>query len=159
VTIGRHVPEKGIDVVIDAVAGLEGVELDVIGDGPQLAGNMARAAASTTIRFHPPMAKAELLACIDDAHAVVVPSRREGLGLVALEAIARGRPVIASRVGGLTEVVTDGADGILVPAGDAAALADAIRCLPLPAPAGAALARHRPAAVVEAHLSLYGARS
>ncbi|MCU1463410.1 MAG: glycosyl transferase group 1 [Acidimicrobiales bacterium] len=157
-TVGRHVREKGIDVVLDAVAGLGGVELDVVGDGPELAAHQTRAiGAAAVIRFHPPMPKAALLDLIDRAHAVVVPSRREGLGLVALEAMARARPVIATRVGGLTEVVVDGVDGLLVPPDDPAALATAIRRLPLPAPAGAALAAHRPAAVVAAHLFLYGA--
>lgn len=169
VAIGRHAPEKGIDVLVEALASMArrgpaagvdggGVELDVVGDGPMLAANRARAAgvgAGFTIRFHGPMPKAALVALIDRAHAVVVPSRREGLGLVALEAMARRRPVIASDVGGLRAIVVDGVDGVLVPPGDAGALAGAIARLPLPEPRGDALASHADERVVDAHLALY----
>ena len=160
VAVGRHVQEKGIDVLLDAVEQMEAVELDVVGDGPLLDAHRARVARMnrhTVVRFRAPMTKHALLALIDGAHAVVVPSRREGLGLVALEAMARGRPVIASRVGGLVKVVDDGPDGILVPPGDAPALTAAIGRLPLSPPVGRALERHRPDVVLAAHLSLYGA--
>ena len=61
------------------------------------------------------------------AEVVVVPSLGEGFGMVALEAMERGRPVIASAVGGLPEIVDDGVTGLLVPPGDADALGAAIR--------------------------------
>ncbi len=61
--------------------------------------------------------------------AVVVPSRGEGFGMVALEASERGRPVIASAVGGLPEIVEDGVTGLVVPPDDPAALAAAILAL------------------------------
>ena len=60
---------------------------------------------------------------------VVVPSRSEGLGLSALEAMAADRPVVASSVGGLREVVVHGETGLLVPPEDPDALADALKSL------------------------------
>ncbi len=85
------------------------------------------------MRFLGPLPRAALYERMATAHAVVVPSRREGLGLVAVEALALGRPVIASHVGGLPEVVTAGT-GMLVPPEDPAALAHALQSLPLPSP-------------------------
>ena len=84
-----------------------------------------------------------------------MPSLREGLGIVALEALAVGRPVIASGVGGLVETVADGDDGILVPPGDVHALAAALRQLPLAAPKARAVDLHRPAVVAAAHAAAY----
>ncbi len=57
---------------------------------------------------------------------VVVPSRGEGFGMVALEAAERGRAAIVTAVGGLPEIVEDGVTGVVVPAGDATALAGAL---------------------------------
>jgi len=71
----------------------------------------------------------EVAACLAAADVVALPSLREGLGVAALEAMAAARPVVASRVGGLGEVVLPGETGLLVPPGDAAALADALRAL------------------------------
>jgi D-inositol-3-phosphate glycosyltransferase len=63
------------------------------------------------------------------AEVCVVPSLYESFGLVALEAMACGTPVIASRVGGLQQTVEDGETGFLVPAGDAEALAGRLQTL------------------------------
>jgi glycosyltransferase involved in cell wall biosynthesis len=72
------------------------------------------------------------------AAVVCVPSRREGYGVVAREAMAYGRPVVASRVGGLKDAIDDGVTGLLVPAGDPVALREAVeRAL------GDAVLRHR----------------
>ena len=63
---------------------------------------------------------------MDAATCLVLPSRSEGLGRVILESFARGRSVVASRVGGVADVVEDGETGFLVEVGDAEALADAL---------------------------------
>jgi type III pantothenate kinase len=60
---------------------------------------------------------------------IVVPSRREGYGVVAREAMAWGRPVVASAVGGLVDAVEDGVTGLLVPSGDIPALRKALERL------------------------------
>lgn len=78
------------------------------------------------LHFAEPMPHEELRAVYRAADVVVVPSRTESFGLVALEAAASGVPVVASDVGGLRTVVRDGETGILVPAGDVAAFGRAI---------------------------------
>jgi glycosyltransferase involved in cell wall biosynthesis len=95
------------------------------------------------------LAPSEVAAALDDATTLVLPSFSEGLPRVAMEAFARGRPVVGSRAGGIPDIVEDGASGLLVPPGDARALADAlVRVLSEPAlaerlAAGADAARGR----------------
>lgn len=160
IAAGRLAPEKGLDVLIDAVALLtaegDDVWLEIVGAGPLDHALRARARPlDGRVRFRPPCAPVELGHLIAMAHAVVAPSRREGLGLVALEALANGRPVVASRVGGLVEAICDGDDGVLVAPDDPAALAAALRHLPTVPPLGRSLSRHRPEVVASAHLELY----
>jgi glycogen synthase len=73
--------------------------------------------------------EALLAATYRDARATVLPSDYEAFGLVLLESLAQGTPVVASRTGGIPEVVEDGRSGLLVPPGDVAALAGALRRL------------------------------
>jgi glycosyltransferase involved in cell wall biosynthesis len=163
VAVGRASPEKGFDVLVDAVhlarrGGVE-VTLDIVGDGPDRAALEARSARlglGGAVRFLGSLPRAALYERMASAHAVVVPSRREGLGLVAVEALALGRPVIASRVGGLTEVLTTGT-GMLVAPDDPAALAHALQSLPLPSPPSdsPAVAAHAMGTVVAAHRAMY----
>jgi glycosyltransferase involved in cell wall biosynthesis len=68
----------------------------------------------------------EVAGALDAASVLVLPSRSEGLGRVVVEAFCRGRGVVGSRVGGIPDLVEDGVSGILVPPGDAEALADAL---------------------------------
>ena len=63
---------------------------------------------------------------LDDATTLVLPSRSEGMGRVLVEAFCRGRPAVASRVGGIVDLVRDGENGLLVPPQDPQALADAL---------------------------------
>lgn len=73
--------------------------------------------------------RTDVAACLAAADVVAMPSRQEGLGVAALEAMAAARPVVASRVGGLREAVDPGVTGLLVPPDDPAALATALGTL------------------------------
>jgi glycosyltransferase involved in cell wall biosynthesis len=115
--IGRLAEEKGVLELLDAARGLP---LVVVGDGP------LRDRVPDAIGFIPPR---ELEAYLDRAAVVVCPSRREGYGVVARQAMAHGRPVVATTVGGLPEAVVDGGTGLLVPAGDSGALRAALERL------------------------------
>lgn len=132
---GRLVPEKGIDAIVPELPALfarhPAARLVVAGDGP-LAPRLRRAVAArglaARVAFLGEVPPTEVQARMIDASIVLVPSRVEGFGLVALEAAVAGRPVIATRVGGLPEVVGDGETGVLVapddPRGFVRAVAD-----------------------------------
>ena len=115
--VGRLSEEKGVPELLEATDGLRRV---VVGDGP------LRGRVSDAVGFVPP---AELGPYYERAAVVVCPSRREGYGVVAREAMAYGRPVVASAVGGLTEAVEDGVTGVLVPPRDPVALRAALERL------------------------------
>jgi glycosyltransferase involved in cell wall biosynthesis len=123
------VRRKGIDVLLDALARIAdpGVVAWIAGDGPDRAGLEAQASRlglSSRVRFLGRREdSADLLAGCD---LLALPSRREGLGVSALEAMAARRPVVASRVGGLADAVVDGRTGLLVAPDDPEALRLAI---------------------------------
>jgi glycosyltransferase involved in cell wall biosynthesis len=112
--VGRLVPEKGVE---DLVAVADGLNLVVVGDGP-LRRHLPAALG--------PLSREEVERRYARAAVVVCPSRREGFGLACAEAMAHGRPVVASAVGGLRELVVDGETGLLVPPCDAKRLRAAI---------------------------------
>jgi glycosyltransferase involved in cell wall biosynthesis len=125
--MGALSPEKRVDLAIEAMKLLPGVELMVVGDGPERARleAIARATAPDRVHFlgqtpHPqgPLAAADV---------VVLPSDTEGQPRVAIEAGLSGLPVVATRVGGLAEIVEEGSTGFLVPPGDATRLAEGVR--------------------------------
>lgn len=115
--VGRLSEEKGVLELLEATAGLPRV---IVGDGP------LRDRVPDAVGFVPP---GELGPYYERAAVVVCPSRREGYGVVAREAMAHGRPVVASAVGGLLDAVEDGVTGLLVPPGDTAALRAALERL------------------------------
>jgi glycosyltransferase involved in cell wall biosynthesis len=115
--VGRLSAEKGVLELMEACRGLP---LEVVGDGP------LRNRIPDALGFVPP---GELGPYYERAAVVAVPSRREGYGMVAREAMAWGRPVVASSIGGLVDAVEDGVTGLLVPPGDAGRLREALERL------------------------------
>jgi glycogen(starch) synthase len=114
---GRLSPEKGILELVEAA---NGMNLTVVGDGP--------------LRDRVPGAKGfvphdKLGPLYERAAVVAVPSRREGFGVVCAEAMAHGRPVVASSVGGLLDLVVHEETGLLVPPRDVRALRAALERL------------------------------
>ncbi|MGA0060139.1 MAG: glycosyltransferase [Planctomycetota bacterium] len=127
-TTATLVRRKGIDVLLQALAQLdERFQLAVAGEGPEqspLAAEAGRLGVAARVRW-----LGRVTAVGDLLHAAdigVLPSRAEGLGIAALEAMTAGLPIVASRVGGLAEAVVDGETGLLVPAEDSGALAAAL---------------------------------
>lgn len=126
--VGRLDRQKGVDVLLEAVRCLGSqVSVRIVGEAV-LSGAADPAAANrlSHVEFlgwqDPAAVAAQLNAC----DVVVMPSRWEGFGLVAVEAMRAGKPVIASAIGGLPEIVVDGVTGWLVRPDDAAALAAAL---------------------------------
>ncbi len=115
--VGRLSEEKGVRELEEATQGLP---LVVVGDGP------LRELFPRATGF---VAHDKLGVYYERAALLVAPSRREGYGMVAREAMAHGRPVVATRVGGLPDAVEDGVTGLLVPPGDARSLRAAIERL------------------------------
>jgi phosphatidylinositol alpha-1,6-mannosyltransferase len=130
--IGRLVPQKGFDTLLRAWSALtpRGVRLAIAGDGPErrVLGELAtRAGIAASVVFCGPVDRPEVPALFRGARAVVVPSRAdEGLPLVAIEAMAAGRPLVVTRSGGVTEAVTDGVQGLVVDRDDVQQLGAAI---------------------------------
>jgi glycogen synthase len=126
---GRLEYEKGVHVLLEAVAGLDHAHVVLAGQGTRQEALERQAAGlglAERVRFAGFLDRGELAALYRGATVVAVPSLYEPFGLVALEAMYAGAPVVASRVGGLPEVLGDGA-GLLVPADDPVVLARALR--------------------------------
>jgi glycosyltransferase involved in cell wall biosynthesis len=130
VAVRRLVPRMGLDVLLDAWVeaggGLDGALLVLAGDGPERAALEERANAlglGGQVRFLGRISDAKLVALYQAADVCVVPSvALEGFGLVVLEALACGTPVIASDTGGLPEALAGLDPSLIVPAGDRVAL-------------------------------------
>ncbi len=166
--VGALHARKGFDLLLTAYARLRaetGAQLRIAGEGPE------RDALERLAREHQLDPDALLLGARDDvpdllaaADVFAMPSRREGLGIAALEAMGHGCALVASGVGGLGEAVVDGVTGLLVPPDDAGALADALERLLADADLRARLgsagparidAHFRPERMVAAYEELY----
>jgi glycosyltransferase involved in cell wall biosynthesis len=126
--VGNLVPEKGVDLFIDAVASLPGVYGLVVGEGPERAALVARATRlgiGVRMRFVPNMPQARLKVAYGAADALVLASSREGWPNVLLEAMACGTAVVATRVGGVPEILTSPVAGRFAAARTAEAIAAA----------------------------------
>ena len=117
VFVGRLVPVKQAEVLIEAVVRVPAARLTIVGDGPELQRLQALAgelAVTERVTFMGALGHDEVMLQLARADALVLASSHEGLPHVLIEALASGTPVVASRAGGMAEVLTDGVDGRLV---------------------------------------------
>jgi glycosyltransferase involved in cell wall biosynthesis len=133
---GRLVPIKGVDVLVRAFALVRAkiptARLLIAGDGPErarLARLIQQLDLADGVSMTGNLSRSEMETLFAAAWVQAVPSLTEVFGNVAAEAMMRGTAVVASRVGGLSELVNDGETGLLVPPGDVTAHADALRRL------------------------------
>jgi glycosyltransferase involved in cell wall biosynthesis len=122
---------KAVDVLAEAwriaAPRVPGATLHVVGRGPlDEAVEQLVAALPGQTRWDESLPTPEVARALDAATVLVLPSRSEGLGRVVVEAFCRGRGVVASRVGGIPDIVEDGKTGLLVPPGDPERLAYAL---------------------------------
>lgn len=133
VNIGRFAEQKG-QILLPAALALAveqgaDVRLTLVGDGalrPQIESAIAATGMGRRIKLAGWLDDRGVREALASADALVLPSFAEGLPVVAMEAMAAGRPVISTWIAGTPELVRDGVDGLLVPAGDIDALGDAI---------------------------------
>lgn len=150
--VGRLERRKGVDVLGAALAVVLAADPNlhavIVGrpagpPGDEVVSELREAIAPVSDRVHElgELPRERALAVVGRAALVVVPSRWESFGYTCVEAMALGRPVVASNVGGLAEIVEHGRSGLLVPPGDSAALADAVTAVLADDDRSAALSR------------------
>jgi glycosyltransferase involved in cell wall biosynthesis len=125
----RLEPQKGLDVAVRALPDIRvrhpGAELVVLGEGPQRA-ELERLAAELQVPVHLLGRVPDVAAWLRRADVLVHPARWEGFGLALLEAMLASKPVVATNVSSIPEIVADGQTGLLVPPDNPAALAAAV---------------------------------
>jgi glycosyltransferase involved in cell wall biosynthesis len=140
--VGKLEPLKGIDTLLDAAPRVPQCDIVLVGacDDPDVRARLHRLPAN--VRYLGPKTRTDILALLADARALVMPSIwYENQPMAILEAFASGVPVIGSRLGGIPELVAHGDRGILVQAGNAIELADAIAELDREAASAARMGR------------------
>jgi glycosyltransferase involved in cell wall biosynthesis len=133
---GRLADNKGLDVLLRAFSRIKATDLTLVLAGGDWG---VKAALEAEVKRLGLEARVRFVGFIEDAatyrsamagaRMFVLPSQYEAFGIVLLEAMARGKPVVATRVGGVPDVVSDGVDGFLVPFGDHVAMAARIELL------------------------------
>lgn len=133
VAVGRLVEKKGFSHLIDSIADAPGLHLAIVGDGDLHGQLEARARASrSSVTLAGRFARSEIREALHCADIVAVPSivdskgNVDGLPNALLEAMAAGRPIVASRVAGIPDVLEDGIEGVLVPPKDPPSLRAAL---------------------------------
>jgi glycosyltransferase involved in cell wall biosynthesis len=127
---GRLTAQKSLRVALEAVAAVDGVELLIAGAGderPAIERDIAELGLDARVRLLGAQPRARVVELFAAADASILSSSWENFPHTVVEALAAGTPVLATATGGVAEVVHDGENGLLVPVGDAAALAGAIR--------------------------------
>lgn len=159
ISIGRLSEQKGQLLLIEAAAKIAHeaapFELVLIGDGPmraQLEQAIQRSGLNGTVRLAGWMDSQAIRRELIASRALVMPSFAEGLPVVIMEAMALGRPVLSTAIAGIPELVRDGVNGWLVPAGSVCELADGIRRVLTTSPSDLArMGRAGTQAVAQAH--------
>ena len=124
--VGRLSMEKGVRVLLNAWRELPEIPLTIIGDGPER--SALQASAPPNVTFRGALPGAVVREQMEAAACLIVPSIwYEGFPMTVVEAFAAGLPVIASRIGSLTDIVEDGKTGRLFAAGDPLALTQVVR--------------------------------
>lgn len=132
IAVGRLSEEKGFDLLLDALADMADQpkwSLQIVGEGPLLSSlhqQIEHLGMTNRITLSGALAPSQVRRELSRSDLMIVPSRREGFGVVGLEGMAAGLPVVATRVGALPEIIEDGKTGVLVDANDVKALHTAI---------------------------------
>lgn len=126
VIVGRISAEKGLDIVGPMLPRLPDARIALVGDGP-FRGSLEKKLDRDRVHFAGYLRGEELAAAVASGDVLVFPSQTDTLGLVALEAMAAGVPVIAARSGGVTDIIRHGFNGFLFPPGDDEAAAGWVR--------------------------------
>ena len=127
---GRLTAQKSLARALEAVAGADGVGLVIAGDGPDRGPLESRArelGLGARVRFLGPQPRERVVELFRAVDATILSSSWENFPHTVVEALAVGTPVLAMEAGGVGEIVRDGVNGLLVPAGDTGALGEAVR--------------------------------
>jgi glycosyltransferase involved in cell wall biosynthesis len=130
VFVGRLTEQKALPVALAALAEVPEAQLVLVGDGPEresLQRRVRELGLDDRVRFLGSLPRGDVLRQLAGARAAVLSSAWENLPHAAVEALSVGTPVVSTAVGGVPEVVHDGENGLLVPAGDVPAFAAALR--------------------------------